>query len=215
MFPIGSDRCVRYSLLVCIIRCIFHCCGWDKTRRNWTNLLHFIVQHLCVLRCGKLILHKGKFEEVWVQSHEETSKEGDNRIFARKSNFMIKCFFSIKLSKNSNKVHSTLRRCFAVDFFEFFSDLAKTHSSVAENLVFRNLLLYDLCENYLEGKAQSWFIEVLFKHQSLLLAFANRIRVLRCMLILHLVWMAWRMVWRHLRLSIIFVNLVHLDYNWF
>ena len=40
---------------------------------------------------------------------------------------------------------------FVINCFQFFAYLAQTHSSVRKDLVFRDLLLDDLCEDYLEG----------------------------------------------------------------
>ena len=48
-----------------------------------------------------------------------------------------------------------IRRCLLIDLLKFFSDLTKPHCCVREDLIFRNLLLNDLSENYLEGQTQA------------------------------------------------------------
>ena len=62
---------------------------------------------------------------------------------------------------------------FVINCFQFFAYLAQTHSSVRKDLVFRDLLLDDLCEDYLERKAETALLQVLFKHQCLFLALSH------------------------------------------
>lgn len=70
-----------------------------------------------------------------------------------------------------------IRCCLLIDLFKFFSDLTKPHSCVREDLIFRNLLLNDFSENYLERQTQAWLVNVLLEHQCLFLALADLVGI--------------------------------------
>ena len=75
---------------------------------------------------------------------------------------------------------SLTRYSFVIDCFELLADLAQAHGSVGEHLVFGYLFLYDLCEDDLKGKAKTAFLQVLLKHEGLLLTLASvgcRVRI--------------------------------------
>lgn len=95
-----------------------------------------------------------------------------------------------------------IRRCLLIDLLKFFSDLTKPHSCVREDLIFRNLLLNDLSENYLEGQTQAWLVNVLLEHQCLFLALADLVGIAfrhrnLCVVLLVVIW------------GLVFVDLVH------
>ena len=57
------------------------------------------------------------------------------------------------VSKNSFSL--CCRQCLIIYSFELFADLAQTHGSIREYLIFWNLFLDDLSKNYLEREAKS------------------------------------------------------------
>ena len=59
---------------------------------------------------------------------------------------------------------------FIVYRFQLFANLAQAHGCVGEDLVLGDLLLDDLCENYLEGEAEAALFQVLLEHERLLLS---------------------------------------------
>ena len=59
---------------------------------------------------------------------------------------------------------------FIVYSFQFFANLTQAHGCVGEDLVLGDLLLDDLCENYLEGEAEAALFQVLLEHERLLLS---------------------------------------------
>ena len=78
---------------------------------------------------------------------------------------------------------SLTRNGFVIDCFELLAYLAQAHGSVGEHLVFGYLFLNDLCEDDLKGKAKTAFLQVLLKHESLLLTLASvgrRVRIFSC-----------------------------------
>jgi hypothetical protein len=89
------------------------------------------------------------------------------------------------------------RRCIglSVNFLELLADLSKPHGCVGKDLVFRDLLLYDLCKDDLERQRQAGLVDVLFEHQRLVLPLADLVVV--------------GLVGRHELLVVVFVDLVH------
>ena len=57
------------------------------------------------------------------------------------------------VSKNSFSL--SCRQCLIIYSFELFADLAQTHGSIREYLIFWNLFLDNLSKNYLEREAKS------------------------------------------------------------
>lgn len=95
------------------------------------------------------------------------------------------------------------RRCIGliINFLELLADLSEAHGCVGEHLVFRDLLLYDLRKDDLEGQRQAGLVDVLFEHQRLVLALADLV-VVGCD------------VGRHeLLVVVVFVDLVHFKFK--
>ena len=65
-------------------------------------------------------------------------------------------FVSInRRSEHHNIFSLSCRQCLVIYSFELFANLAQAHCSIRKNLVFWNLFLDNLSENYLEREAKS------------------------------------------------------------
>ena len=93
------------------------------------------------------------------------------------------------------------RQCLIIYSFKLFADLAQTHSCIWENLVLWNLFLDDLSKNYLERETKSTLLQILFKHEGLLLALPH-VLLCRGVVFFFLIWCwclclgRWLRIWR-------------------